>query len=55
LRFVPLTPEQLGRHDAVVIVTDHSSVDYAAVLKYSSLIVDSRGVYRGPHDKVVRA
>jgi UDP-N-acetyl-D-glucosamine dehydrogenase len=55
LKFVPLTPEQLARHDAIVIVTDHSSVDYAAVLKYSSLIVDSRGVYRGPHEKVVRA
>jgi UDP-N-acetyl-D-glucosamine dehydrogenase len=55
LKFVPLTPEQLARHDAIVIVTDHSSVDYAAVLKYASLIVDSRGVYRGPHEKVVRA
>jgi UDP-N-acetyl-D-glucosamine dehydrogenase len=55
LKFVPLTPEQLSRHDAIVIVTDHSSVDYASVLKYSSLIIDSRGVYRGPHEKVVRA
>ncbi|HET6336857.1 MAG TPA: nucleotide sugar dehydrogenase [Polyangiales bacterium] len=55
LKFVPLTPEQLGRQDAVVIVTDHTSVDYAAVLKYAGLIIDSRGVYRGAHEKVVRA
>ncbi len=55
LKFTPLTPEHLARHDAIVIVTDHSNVDYAAVLKYASLIIDSRGVYRTPHEKVVRA
>ena len=41
-----LTPELLAAQDAVVIVTDHSAVDYDLVLRHAPLIVDSRGVYR---------
>ncbi len=52
----PLTPEMLGAQDAVVLVTDHSAVDYAAVAKHAPLIVDTRGVYRGEgYPNVVRA
>ncbi len=55
LRSLPLTAENLGRQDAVVVVTDHSSVDYALVLKHARLIVDARGVYREPQPNVVKA
>ena len=41
--------------DAVVIVTDHSAVDYELVLRHAPLIVDSRGVYRQPIPSIVRA
>ena len=51
----PLSRETLARQDAVVIVTDHSAVDYPFVLEHAKLIVDSRGVYRAPHPKVVKA
>ena len=51
----PLTPEVLRRQDAVVIVTDHSAVDYAAVAQHASLIIDTRGIYRAPSENVVKA
>jgi len=50
-----LTPEALGAKDAVVIVTDHSAVDYDLVLRHAPLIVDSRGVFRKPMPNVVKA
>jgi UDP-N-acetyl-D-glucosamine dehydrogenase len=36
------TAEALASYDAVVIVTDHSSYDYAAIVRNSRLVVDSR-------------
>jgi UDP-N-acetyl-D-glucosamine dehydrogenase len=43
----PLTDALLTEADAVVIVTDHSSVDYQRVRDHARLIVDTRGVMRG--------
>jgi UDP-N-acetyl-D-glucosamine dehydrogenase len=51
----PLTPALLAEHDAVVVVTDHSAVDYAMVAEHARLIVDTRGVYRAPRENVVKA
>jgi UDP-N-acetyl-D-glucosamine dehydrogenase len=51
----PLTAELLSSQDAVVIVTDHSAVDYEFVLRHAPLVVDTRGIYRGKSDKVVKA
>jgi UDP-N-acetyl-D-glucosamine dehydrogenase len=42
-----LTPDVLAASDAVVIVTDHSSVDYQLVMDHASVIVDSRNVTSG--------
>jgi UDP-N-acetyl-D-glucosamine dehydrogenase len=42
----PLTQESLAA-DCVIIVTDHSTVDYDYVARTASLIVDTRGVLRG--------
>ena len=41
--------------DCVVIVTDHSGVDYSAVVELSKLIVDTRNALKGYRsDKIVR-
>ena len=41
--------------DCVVIVTDHSAFDYAALVEQSALIVDSRNALKGFHSgKIVR-
>jgi len=44
---VPLTDETLRGVDLAVIVTDHSGVDYARVLREAPLVLDTRGVIRG--------
>jgi len=31
MKSVPLTPHTLGSYDAVIIATDHSTYDYAAI------------------------
>ncbi|HEX2164899.1 MAG TPA: nucleotide sugar dehydrogenase [Thermoanaerobaculia bacterium] len=49
------TPETLAAQDAVVVVTDHRSIDYDRVLAHAPLIVDTRGVWRDRHPRVVPA
>lgn len=44
---VPLTPETLAGADCVLIVTNHSCIDYQMVLDHASLIVDSRNACAG--------
>jgi UDP-N-acetyl-D-glucosamine dehydrogenase len=55
LESVPLTPGALEASDAVIVVTDHSAVDYGMVARHAPLIVDTRGVYRERCGKVVKA
>ena len=50
-----LTEEILKAQDAVLIVTDHTAVDYALVVRNAALVVDTRGVYREPLPNVVKA
>jgi UDP-N-acetyl-D-glucosamine dehydrogenase len=51
----PLTPEVLRSADVVLLITDHSIVDYDLVLKNAPLIVDTRGIYRVAVPHVVKA
>jgi UDP-N-acetyl-D-glucosamine dehydrogenase len=46
LASVTLTDEVLSGCDCAVIVTDHSDVDYARVLRLAPLVVDTRNVTR---------
>jgi len=39
--------ENLGEYDAVLIVTDHSSYDYRAIVEQSQLVVDTRNATKG--------
>jgi UDP-N-acetyl-D-glucosamine dehydrogenase len=39
---VPLTNEELSGADAVVIVTDHSKVDYQRVVNLAPVVIDTR-------------
>src|SRR4249919_1145615 len=54
LRSKALTPERLASQDVVVVLTAHSSVDFAEVVRHAPLVVDTRGVTRGRHPNVVR-
>ncbi len=47
--------DNLGQYDAVVIVTDHSSYDYKAIVDQSQLVVDTRNATKGiVSTKIVR-
>ena len=50
------TAEALASYDAVVIVTDHSSYDYAAIVRHARLVVDTRNAtkqVKEHRDKIV--
>jgi UDP-N-acetyl-D-glucosamine dehydrogenase len=51
----PLTSKTIASQDAVLIITDHTSVDYDLIATHAKLIIDSRGVYRKPLANVVKA
>jgi UDP-N-acetyl-D-glucosamine dehydrogenase len=47
--------ENLDQYDAVMIVTDHSSYDYPAIVKQAQLVVDTRNATKGINSpKIVR-
>ena len=47
LKSVPLTDEELKSADCLIIVTDHSGIDYKRVCSLASLIVDTRNALNG--------
>jgi UDP-N-acetyl-D-glucosamine dehydrogenase len=47
--------DNLGKYDAVVIVTDHSAYDYRTIVEQSQLVVDTRNATKGiDSPKIVR-
>ena len=55
LKSISLTPEKVSGYDVLLLATDHSKFDYALLRKQARLIIDTRGVYAGRHDNVVKA
>ncbi len=43
---VELTPENVARYDAVLVVTDHRAFDYALVAEHARLVIDTRDAMR---------
>jgi UDP-N-acetyl-D-glucosamine dehydrogenase len=41
---IALSAEEVGRHDVVLIVTDHDDVDYGLIVDNARLIIDTRNV-----------
>ncbi len=54
LKGTALTKASLKKFDCVVLITDHSGVDYKFVQENSQLIFDARNVYKGKFDNVVK-
>lgn len=50
-----LTASSLASYDCILLATDHDAFDYDLILDHGALIVDTRGRYLEPADKVVRA
>lgn len=47
---LPLSKEQLERADAVLILTDHTSIDYAKVCDSARLVIDTRNATKDCRD-----
>ncbi len=55
LNLKSITLKQVNRYDCVVIATDHSNINYPALLKNAKLIFDTRNIYKNTHNqKVIR-
>jgi UDP-N-acetyl-D-glucosamine dehydrogenase len=54
LKAVDMTRGNIAHYDCVVIVTDHKSFDYAALLQEADLIVDTRNAIKQPDAKVFK-
>ncbi|MCS7305975.1 MAG: nucleotide sugar dehydrogenase [Thermoguttaceae bacterium] len=55
---VPLTAETLQQYDAVLIATDHTSVDYALIGEHARLVIDTRNAMArvlSPKARIVKA
>src|ERR1700737_1895378 len=46
MKSVQLNPQTIGSYDAVIVATDHSSYDYAAIVDAAKLVVDTRNPTR---------
>jgi UDP-N-acetyl-D-glucosamine dehydrogenase len=56
MKSVELTPQNLAAYDCVLIATDHTQYDYPAIVKNSTLVVDTRNATRhiqGQREKIV--
>jgi UDP-N-acetyl-D-glucosamine dehydrogenase len=42
MRSTPLDPQRIELYDAVLILTDHTGIDYAEVVAHAALVVDTR-------------
>jgi len=47
LKSMDLTRENIASNDSVVIVTDHTSVDYKLIVDSANLVIDTRNVLKG--------
>jgi UDP-N-acetyl-D-glucosamine dehydrogenase len=55
LQSLELSDDALKSADCVVIVTDHSEIDYGRVTRLASLVVDTRNALNGDHRKASAA
>jgi UDP-N-acetyl-D-glucosamine dehydrogenase len=51
---VPLEDATLSSADCVVVVTNHSTLDYERVVRLAPLVFDTRNAIGGPHPNVVK-
>jgi UDP-N-acetyl-D-glucosamine dehydrogenase len=57
MKSVPLTDENVANADAVMILTDHSNIDYAKLVENAKVVVDTRNACKNivKREKIVKA
>ncbi len=51
---ITLTKNNIGKYDCVILVTDHSGVDYEFIRINSQLIFDTRNAYKKVFSNIVK-
>ncbi len=54
LQAVDMVRGSIAQYDCVVVITDHKSFDYAALVAEADLVVDTRNAIKTPHPHVFR-
>jgi UDP-N-acetyl-D-glucosamine dehydrogenase len=54
IRAVDLTRGSIRQYDCVVIATEHTAFDYAAIVSEADVVVDTRNAIKEPHPHVFR-
>ena len=54
LKSVPLSRDKSKKYDCVIIITNHSKVNYESLRRNTKLIFDTRNVYKKDYDNVTR-
>ena len=54
MKSVPFDEKTVSKFDAVLITTDHSNVDYASLVSWSKLVVDTRNATKNVHRGAAR-
>jgi UDP-N-acetyl-D-glucosamine dehydrogenase len=54
LKSIQLTKNNLGKYDCVIVITDHSGVDYRFISANTKFIFDTRNVYKQNKEKLAR-
>jgi UDP-N-acetyl-D-glucosamine dehydrogenase len=55
LESIKLSKQNIQSYDCIVVATNHDDFDYPMILENAKLIVDTRGMYREEHIRVVQA
>ncbi len=56
MKSLDLTKQTINEQDCILVVTDHSKIDYDSIVEQSTLVVDTRNACRGiKSDKIVKA
>lgn len=54
MQSIKLTVKNLKSYDCIIIATDHDTINYEMIRKNSSLIIDTRGRYKGEYKNLVK-
>ena len=49
-----INSEILKKYNCVIILANHSNINYNLINKYSNLIIDTRNVYKNEKDKIIK-
>ncbi len=52
---IELSAETIKMYDAIIVVTDHTDVDYKLIQDHAQVIIDTRNVYGGNGHNVIKA